>query len=173
MSSLYHSDRKFLEDLKQGSNEAWTKAVNLWSPGLYSYLRKKGATHEVAEEILAETMAAAVTAIQNFDGQNAKVSTLIYRIATFKLVSYWRSSKHETGAEIPRNAIAAQMDQDILMEMEEAISRLNADERETLQLHYNNGFTIAEIAGIMHRTSSAIESTMTRARGKLRKFLSS
>lgn len=53
----------------------------------------------------------------------------------------------------------------------EAISRLGEDARLTITLYYMEGYSVKEIARLMHTTESAVKNRLARARDKLKQEL--
>lgn len=53
----------------------------------------------------------------------------------------------------------------------EELSRLPKEERNVLYLHYYEGYTIKEIAGILGKKQNTVNSKLTRGRNKLKQIL--
>lgn len=53
----------------------------------------------------------------------------------------------------------------------EELSRLPKEERNVLYLHYYEGYTIKEIAGILGKKQNTVNSKLTRGRSKLKQIL--
>ena len=55
--------------------------------------------------------------------------------------------------------------------LDEALNRLNKQDRLVIHLHYYEGYSTEEIAELTDKRPSSVRSQLTRARGRLREFL--
>lgn len=82
-------DLALIRQIQHGDETAIEEFYQRFAPGLYGFIRLKVNQPPDIEDILAETMAAAVKSITRFRGQS-KVFTWLCRIAEFKLVDHYR-----------------------------------------------------------------------------------
>lgn len=158
------ASRSLIEALCAGNELAWGQFVDEWSPRLYAYLRYSLPTREDAEDALSETMVAAVTAIRNFDGKS-QLSTWLYAIARRKVVDFWRKNNLNTTEEL--SDLFAETPSGFSIEFREALAALPEVTRQALLLRYREGFSVGEVADILHRTYKATESLLSRGRALL------
>lgn len=168
------TDAILLKRLQGGDNDAWGQVTREYSPRLFGYLRQNLPTAEDAEDVLSETMAASVRAVQNFDGR-AALSTFLYAIAYRKVADFWRRSASPT-ASLDNEAEGhelAQTDPDVhdRMDFEEALNRLPELSRQVLLLRYQVGLGVDEIAEVVDRSYKGTESLLSRARAQLREAM--
>ncbi len=57
-------------------------------------------------------------------------------------------------------------------DLEAALGKLSAVSREAVYLHYFEGYTAKEIAGLLGKTERAVLKCLSRSRGKLKEYLS-
>lgn len=167
------TDLKRLGKLQRGDNAAWTEAAQEFSPRLFSYIRRNVPTAEDAEDILSETMAAAVRSIVNFDGR-ATLSTYLYAIANHKIADYWRRSQNTTSLDNPEDPIDVLSGEPDVQEriiFEEALASLPEASRQVLLMRYHVGMGVDEIASTINRTYKGTESLLSRARSQLREAM--
>lgn len=166
------TDADFLKKLQSGDNSAWTAVTRDYSPRLYAYLRQNLPTPDDAEDVLSETLAAAVRAIGSFDGR-AALSTFLYSIAFRKVADFWRRNTHTSSldeASEEEHPSLATEDPDVQarLDFEEALDSLPELSRQVLLLRYHMGLGVPEIADVIDRSYKGTESLLSRARTQLR-----
>lgn len=161
------SEHELLQRLQRGENAAWQELVRVYSPRLYSFLRHNLPSADDAEDVLSETLAAAVRALRTFDGQ-AALSTFLYSLAYRKMADFWRRNQKTT--ELLEH-VAAPEPYGERVEFEEVLDGLPELTRTVLLLRYQVGLSVPEIATIIERSYKGTESLLSRARTTLRSAL--
>ncbi len=161
------SDSDLLQRLKSGDQRAWAEYTQVYSARLYNYLHSNLPNAEDIEDVLSETMLAAVKALPTFDGQ-ASLTTFTFALAQRKMADFWR--KRQPTSELAETVSSASVDTGQL-EFQEALNRLPEPSRQALLLRYQVGMGVPEIATVMNRSYKAIESLLSRAREQLREAL--
>lgn len=168
MRSNGWSEEELVRRLKAGDPEAWAEFVTGdYATRLYNYLRHKVPDHQDVEDILQETMKAAVQAIQTFDGK-VKLSTFLFSLANYKVADFWRRRPDTT--ELTDSYIDPGMN-DESIEFMEVLHRLREEHRQVLLMRYYVGLGVDEIARILGKTYKGAESLLSRARAELRSAL--
>lgn len=164
------TDAQLLRRLQRGDNAAWTDVARTYGPRLFSYLRQNLPSADDAEDVLSETMAAAVRAVANFDGR-AALSTFLYSIAYRKVADYWRQTPHTVSLDNESAPVLlAAKDPRIQerMDLEEALDRIPELSKQVLLLRYHVGLGVDELAEVLGRSYKGTESLLSRARMQLR-----
>jgi len=167
------TDAELLKKLKRGDNAAWAQVTRDHSPRLFSYLRQNLPTAEDAEDVLSETLTAAVRAVANFDGR-AAFSTYLYAIAYRKVADFYRrtpiteSLDHEGSSVM---LVSKELDLQDRMVFNEAMQSLPELSRQVLLLRYHLGLGVDEIATILERSYKGTESLLSRARAQMREAM--
>jgi len=162
------TDEEWVRRLKANDADAWSEFVySDYSQRLYNYLRHKLPEEQDVEDILQETMTAAVTAIQTFDGK-AKLTTFLFSLANYKVADFWR--KRQATTELTDIHIDPGMNADSV-EFVEILQKLREEHRQVLLMRYYVGLGVDEIARILGKTYKGAESLLSRARAELRKGL--
>lgn len=167
------TDAELLKKLQRGDNAAWAQVTRDFSPRLFSYLRQNLPTIEDAEDVLSETLTAAVRAVVHFDGR-AAFSTYLYAIAYRKVADFYRctpatdSLDHEASTVV---LVSRELDPQDRMVFEEAIQSLPELSRQALLLRYHLGLGVDEIALIIERSYKGTESLLSRARAQMREAM--
>lgn len=145
-------------------------------------------SHEDAEEIIQDTILAAINGISGFKS-NANIKTWVYRIAINKSkdVLKFRSRKKRIGkvislskndAEVrafePKNFIHPGVELESKEQMDMlfgAINKLPAKQKEALIMAKLERMPVKEIASLMDTSPKAVESLLSRAKTNLKSYL--
>lgn len=165
VASAERSELELLQKLQAGDPNAWIEFVQTMRPRLFGYLRHNVPTVEDAEDVLGETMIAAVRALKDFDGR-ASLSTFIFSLAYRKIADFWRKRQEtETLLEQQRSPLSVDSES---VEFAEILDRLPELSKQALILRYHVGLSVGEIAQVIDRSYKGTESLLSRARQQLR-----
>jgi len=142
-------------------------------PRVYRYLLTHCGDHELAEEVTQEAFVEAIRSRRKFRGQSDPV-TWVIAIGRNRLIDHIRHDRR--GAARHLRLIDSRRDlessawrtSDEREDVERALSNLSAEHRLALMLRYLDQLPIREIASLLHRSESATESVLTRAREAFR-----
>lgn len=166
----YETD--LIRRLKSGEQQAWAEYTREYGMRVYQYLRAHLPDPESTEDILNETMGAAVKAIQKFEGSSS-LSAFTLALAQRKVADFWR--KRQTTQSLEEHNLstlpAVNTQEEERLEFLEALSRIPQSSQEALLLRYQVGLSIDEIAKTMERSYKGIESLLSRARQQLHESL--
>ena len=161
------SEQDLLLRLKNGDNHAWSYLTQEYSPRLYNFLLQKLPSSDDAQDIVGDTMVAAVRAISTFDGK-VTLSTFLFSLANHKLVDFWR--RHQKTAELSDTFVDLASNTDGV-EFREIFNSLSEQHRDILLWRYQTGLGVDEIADLLGKTYKATESLLSRAKQELKKAL--
>jgi RNA polymerase sigma-70 factor (ECF subfamily) len=142
-------------------------------PQVYGYLLPRCGSVAVAEDLTAETFAAAVAAVRQERVREVTVAWLI-AVARHKLVDHWRRvAREQRGLAV----VSQQRDDpedpwDEVLDVEAAhaaLLRLSAPQRLALTLRYLDGLPVPDVAEHIGRSVHATETLLVRARAALRR----
>jgi RNA polymerase sigma-70 factor (ECF subfamily) len=153
--------------LKNGDNLAWSYVTQEYGTRLYNFLCQKLPNAEDVEDVIMETMAAAVRAIQTFDGK-VTLLTFLFSLANHKLVDFYR--RHQKTAELTETFVDMNSGTDGV-EFQEIFNSLSELYRDILVMRYQIGLAVDEIATIIGKNYKSTESLLSRARQELRKAM--
>jgi RNA polymerase sigma-70 factor (ECF subfamily) len=119
------------------------------------------------EDVLSETMLAAVRSIPTFDG-NVTLTTYLFALANRKIADFWR--RQQTTTELPETLMDAGLNSES-MEFQEVLQRLRPNYLQVLLMRYHVGLGVDEIAKVLGVSYKSTESLLSRARMELRKAL--
>jgi RNA polymerase sigma factor (sigma-70 family) len=136
-----------------------------------------GGDRDVAEDLLQETLLAAVAAASSFRGDSA-VSTWMCAIARHRLARHWDGERRNELARSRLRVVADDRadprDEDGLLQRDavaRALGRLPALHRQVLVLKYLDDLGVQDIAEELGRTRVQVQSLLQRARDGLRREL--
>jgi RNA polymerase sigma-70 factor (ECF subfamily) len=158
------------------SESAFRRFYDAALPRVYGYLfnRCRGDS-SIAEDLTQVAFTEALRRRATYDGRADPV-TWVIGIARHKLIDQFRTEARDERRRMQLVVHELEVDQDAASwnralegeALRAALDRLTAMQRAVLILHYADGLPIREVAAAIHRSESATESLMTRAREALR-----
>ena len=130
----------------------------------YSYVHNQAD----AEDILQETLIRVLTAPVRLETP-AHERAYLLRTAANLSKNHLKAAKLREADELNDELVAEE--QEDLSFVWEAVKALPVQQREAVHLFYQEGFSTAEIAGILDRKESTVRSDLRRGREKLREIL--
>ena len=159
------------------TNEAFEAWYGRTSPRVFAYLLSRcGNDPALADELLQETLIAAIDQRARYDGRSDTVAWLC-GIARHKLADHFRRLEREERRRMQleireiegdRPSIAAP-ELDERAAIAEALRSLPAAQQAVLIFAVLDDRPVREVAGLMHRSTSATQSLLHRARTAFRR----
>ena len=183
----YISDEVLIRRVLEGQQEDFTLLVERHASPLLHFVGRMIPVREEAEEIVQDTLLAAYQRLNDFDVRRASFTVWLQRIA-FYTVSHHLRKHHPTfiSMDESQDTISATTDAaldrllseegpDLRELLDCALEQLRPEERMLLQLFYNDGQSLSDIAFIFGMTDkastaravSALTSRLHRIRKKL------
>lgn len=158
-------DLVLIRQIQHGDEAAMEEFYRRFASGVIAFLRCRAKDPRDVEDILAETMAAAVSAIMRFRGES-RVFTWLCRIAEYKLADYYRRQYRRETVPLEETQIAHRENADLESNLliTQALLGLNREYRAVLEDKYFSGYSTREIASRVGKTEKAVESILVRAR---------
>jgi RNA polymerase sigma factor (sigma-70 family) len=152
---------------KRGDRAAHAELYALLATPVFTLARRMLASKALAEDVLQETFVEVLCKIDGFRG-DADVGTWIKRIAINKCLmhvrSSWSSRRGPFDEEAVGEARSVALDDRLALEVPDVALAV-------VWLHDVEGYTHAEIGGLMGRTTSFSKSQLARAHERLRLLL--
>jgi RNA polymerase sigma-70 factor (ECF subfamily) len=156
-----------LARLRAGDSEAGHRFVQDYYPGVYRYLLYLTGSPETAEDLTQETFLQAWLRLDTFEGR-AALRTWLHRIAHREFLQALRSRRVlvplETVCEIPEPSTIGMTE---TIELRAILSKLPAEEREIVVLHYLEGYQHEEIPHLLGIPLRRVRQRLSEARGRL------
>jgi RNA polymerase sigma-70 factor (ECF subfamily) len=144
-------------------------------PRVYGYLLARCGDAALAEELTQLAFTAALRERRSYDGRADPV-VWITGIARHKLVDHFRTREREESRfrRLTVRTVTVEATADPWAEADDherlvaALARIPAAQRAVLVLHYADGLPVRDVAHLLRRSESAVESLMSRGRVALR-----
>jgi len=126
----------------------------------------------LADDIAQETYVKAYLSADGFR-EESKFSSWVFRIAYNTFVSYIRCSRVTMSLDTAAAECSASRSDDAFryQALYMALDKLTGKERTAILLFYMEGYSVAEIAGIIETSEDAVRQQLSRGRVHLRKML--
>jgi RNA polymerase sigma-70 factor (ECF subfamily) len=141
-------------------------------PRIYAFIASRcGGPGPLAEELTQLTFVEATRRRATFDGRS-EVATWLCAIARHKLADHYRRLEREERRRLrlvvrevsPTGSPDALLATDERDAIERALRTLPAAQRAALVFRHLDGLSVKEIASLLHRSDTAVESLLARAR---------
>lgn len=163
LKGVAHGDRRALEQLYLGYHRR-----------LVRFLSRIAPRYETVEEIINDTFMVVWQRATDFRGAS-RVSTWIigiaYRIALKSLRHNDGLLRARIGEDVPEQSVEPMQDTELRDWVEIALTQLPLEQRLTIELAYNMGYSVEEIAAISDCPVGTVKARMYHAREKLRRYL--
>jgi len=165
--------------LKQGNPAEFTAMYNLYSKNVYNFILIKVKNEHAAEDILSETFISAIKSHSKIFNDKNILSWLL-TIAVRRIADYFRKNiKESKKIEMAGNqncySIMDQAEEINLKEqalfLKMAIDNLPDEYKKAILLRHYDKKCQKEIAGILNKSESAIETILVRGKKMLKKEL--
>lgn len=173
-------ERRLLESVRAGVREAAEALVHRHHAGVYRFLLHLTRDADRADDLTQETFAAAWRRIGGFGGRSS-LATWLHRIAFARFVDARRgrlraeATIERLGRIRPASTVAdpsaALLDDERARRLYEAVQALDEPERVAVVLHYFQGLSLREVAGVVGRPIGTIKWRTSRALARLRERL--
>ena len=171
---MERTDIDLLRDAARGDGAAFHTLVDRHAPGLYRLARSLSATEHDAEDVLQETLMAALRGAASFDGR-ASVRTWLARILMRQAARAWNRERRSRAAlpldmcqphATSSGGTALAVDRRI--DLAAVLARLPEDHRQILVLREVEQLSYAEIARVLNVPIGTVDSRLHRARREMR-----
>ena len=178
------NDEDLILDYLSGKDFALKTLVDKYTPVIFNFVTRFVGISE-SSDITQDIFIKVWKNIKKFDSKKSSFKTWIFTIARNTIFDYLRKRKSIVFSELnqdekdfieglesvddwPSEYVQRIQDKDFL---EKILSKLGADYREVLVLHYQEEMTFTEIAQILNKSINTVKSHHRRALIKLRKLI--
>jgi RNA polymerase sigma-70 factor (ECF subfamily) len=179
------AEEGLVRGLKAGDEAAFEELWQRFGAGVHGYAASCLGDEDLADDVTAQCLAAAVQCIGRFDPRKAALSTWMYGIARRVIQGELRAQRRRKSvplsAQVPLGDASDLVAEGDSAEMASRIeakrkvgalaSALSPAEMEVLVLHFVDEFSVREIARIVGRSWRAVDSLIYRAKEKARERL--
>lgn len=171
---MRNQDKQLIHGILQADEKSLHSFYTLYKPKLFSYIKRKIAHNEDAEEILQDTFIATIEALRDFAFQSS-LYTYICSIANHKIIDFYRKRKLKSifFSQIPEiesllstfYGPEEQLNEALLKaKIKETFTKISPRYHKILRLKYVYGYSVDEIAKNLSISFKSAESQLFRAR---------
>lgn len=161
----------------RGDQDAWVQLYRAAYPRLVAFAARRLGDVDAGRDAVSETMARAVASIDSYTGGDAGFAPWLFGICRHVIADTQRKALRPLPPGLLRHDVPVPGVAELLVEGEEqaavrdAFRRLDAEEREVLELRVVAGLSSAEVAVILGKQASAVRMAQKRALARLRAFV--
>ncbi len=174
------NDKRLIKKIKKKSDKvAANELISIYYKEIYSYVYKQTGDKEISMDLTQEIFISILKSINNYDEKKASFRTWLYKIATNKLIDYYRSKyyKYNTiSVSIEDFDIYDKEDIEITIENKEVIekiiniiNRLKVVDQQVFRLKIFADYTFLEISNALEIPESTVKTRYYSILGKVRK----
>jgi RNA polymerase sigma-70 factor, ECF subfamily len=165
------TDEQLMLDFQRGSEEAFCELFARYRDPIFGFFRRRLDDAARAEELAQETFLGVLRAVVRYEPR-ALFRTYLYGIALKQLTAERRKGSYRDAwtEAAPADPAASDGAEDAVA-VRQALSRLDADDREVLMLREYEELSYAEIAQLQHVPVNTVRSRLFRARQSLKEML--
>jgi len=161
-----HHTKNLHKRASRGDKEAACRLLETSYADVFAYLRRLcGSSHD-AEDLTQQTFVKAWAALDGFAGRS-RFSTWLYRIAYNTYVDWQRRNRGgiqsqtdhwwQGCADTNPGPLANAADRQLAQRLYEAVDRLDEDGKQVVHLHYYQGLSLKETAGVLGIATSTVK----------------
>ncbi len=169
-----------VELARNGDSEAFGQLYDHYHGSVYRFLYYRVGSVPLAEDLTAETFFRALRSMSSFRWQGKDFGAWLMTIARNLTTDHFKAGRTrlesttedmstlDSTAEGPEGAVLASLTNEALLE---ALSELPTEQRECLVMRFLQGFSIAETAEVLGRSSGAVKQLQLRGVRNLARIL--
>lgn len=178
------SEKQWIRQIKRQSNKAAAdKLVSSYYKEIYSYVYRQTMDKEQSMDLTQDIFISMLQSIQHFDGKRAAFRTWLYRIATNRVIDYYRSrafryrQSTETMEEDqhvmsePEDFTIHVENREEVMRIMHVVSELGPGSQSIFRLKIFGEYTFLEIADMLQLPESTVKSKYYAMIRKIKKKL--
>ncbi len=163
---------------KSGSDEAANALVSYYYDEMFAFIYKQTLDRELALDVTQEIFISMLRSIKNYDKKKAHFRTWLYRIASNRLVDYYRSKYYQTTNRMEPidETWPDQMSVEVVLERKEdyeqvnrLVNRLDPAVQYVIRMKLFGEYTFQEIAASVGDAESTIKTRYYSGIKRIRK----
>lgn len=151
---------------KKADKDAAYELLKIYYADIYSYLRRLSGSRTDAEDLTQQTFLKVWSSLNGFGG-HSRFSTWIYRIAHNTYIDWLRSKTNGTQNRSEKwwlecidsnpGPFTNTAERQFAQQIYEAVDNLDKDKKHIIHLHYYQGLSIRETAGVLGVATSTVK----------------
>ncbi|WP_239421829.1 RNA polymerase sigma factor [Bacillus sp. CGMCC 1.16541] len=165
---MLNKEKKWIKLIqKKADEQAANELVSMYYSQMYAFVYKQTMNKELSLDLTQEIFISMLQSIHHFEGKRASFKTWLYKIATNRIVDYYRSKHYRydrTSDEIEAYKVSDEEDFTVTLERKEEveeviahINELDSYPQQILRLKLFANHTFAEIATTLDVPESSVK----------------
>lgn len=174
------NEQRWIKKIKRNGNEAAANAlVSKYYKEMYAFIYKQTIDAELSLDLTQEIFISVLKSIQNYDRKKAAFRTWLYKLASNRLVDYYRSKSYKDTQlvqSIDDYEFEDEYDMTVSLEFKEdfesviaLVNELDANSQQIVRLKLYGDYTFQEIASIETIPLSTVKTKYYAALKRIRK----
>ncbi|QUH18625.1 RNA polymerase sigma factor [Alkaliphilus sp. B6464] len=175
-------DKRLIKKIKKKSSKAAAnELVSIYYEEIYSYAYKQTVDKELSMDLTQEIFISMLKAIYSYDEKKASFRTWLYRIATYRIVDYYRSKYYKyTSIAVSIDDFSIYDEENIEVTVEnkeevkkiiDMVNRFDAANQQIFRLKLFADYTFLEISNTLQISESTVKTKYYSMLRKIRKDL--
>lgn len=164
-----------VEKVKKGDSLAFAELYDMYVKKIYDFIFFRTYHKQTAEDLTSVTFTKAFEKINSFANDKGNFGSWLYRIARNTVIDHYRTSKSTSDifeAYDLSDRTNIEVDYDIqqkLGQVQEYLSKLDAQQRELVIMRVWDGLAYKEIAEIVGKSEDSLKVAFSRIMAKMKK----
>ena len=174
------NEQQWIKKIKRNGNEvAANELVSKYYKEMYAFVYKQTLDNELSLDLTQELFISVLQSIQHYDAKRASFRTWLYKVASNRLVDYYRSKSYRTvQIEQPLEDFEFEDEQNMTVSLEykedyekvtSLVNALEANSQQIVRLKLFGEYTFQEIALIVEIPESTVKTRYYAALKRIRK----
>lgn len=152
---------------RKGDKEAANELISFYYKEIYRFLYKQTLQKELAMDLTQEVFISVLQSIHTFDQRKASFRTWLYRLATNRIIDYYRSiyyKYHQLIVPMEEESLNGEEDFTIRLEQQQdlekvvaVVNQLDAGSQEIFRLKLFAEYTFRDIAEVLDLPESTVK----------------
>lgn len=179
---MVENETRWIKKIKRTGNESAANAlVSKYYKKIYAYLYKQTLDNELSMDLTQEIFISALKSIKRYDSKKAAFRTWLYKIASNRLVDYYRSKSYryaQIEETLENDDIEDAYDLTISLEYKEdyekvtsIVNDLEANSQQIVRLKLFGEYTFQEIAALEDLPLSTVKTKYYAALKRIRRLM--
>lgn len=173
------SESQLIARAKTYEEEALSELYRRYADAIFRYVYYRVGDRAVAEDLVGDVFVRALENLPSYQDTGRPFEAWLYRIAHARVVDHYRRQKVRRTTPLNERLAAAEgadpehtvAERDDARRVWESLVHLSDDQQQVVALRFISGYSIAEVADLLHKTEGAVKALQHRALASLRRLL--
>lgn len=175
-------EKKWIKQIqKRADEDAANELISAYYKEMYAYVYKQTTNKELAMDLTQEVFISMLQSIDGFDAKKSSFRTWLYKIATYRVVDYYRSKYYkyiQAMAPMDEELVDETIDFTLAIEQKQEVEKISelirefdAFSQQIFRLKLFAEYTFSEIAAVLHEKEATVKTRYYSGLKKIKKTL--